>query len=291
MPPSRTKLYGLISLMTFFWSINYVVAKIALRSFPALLIGPLRAATAAAVLLPVFFIRRGDLSDRWQPREFIELALLGVFGITLNQVFFVIGINSTSVAHAALVIATTPLQVLLLAALRGQERVTRRKLAGLGVAIAGIAVLNLGRESQGASFTGDLFIFLASFCFSLYTVFGKEVTRRHNILTVNAFGYLAGALAGAPLLLQQSWSFDYSTVTASGWWALAYMAGLSSVFCYLIFYYALYHLPATRVAAFSYVQPVVATLAGLLILGEAITLPIAAGGLLVLSGVWVTGRH
>ncbi len=293
MPPTRTKLYGLISLMTFFWSINYVVAKIALRSFPALLIGPLRAATAALLLLPVFLFLRPDPAERWSKREVIELALLGVFGITLNQVFFVVGMSSTSVAHAALVIATTPLQVLLLASLRGQESVTARKLAGLGVAIAGIAVLNLGdlgKATRGASFTGDFFVFLASFCFSLYTVFGKEVTRRHNIITVNAFGYLAGALAGAPLLVQQSWDFDFSTVAASGWWALAYMAILSSILCYMIFYYALNHLTATRLAAFSYVQPVIAALAGLLILHEPITLPIAAGGLLVLSGVWVTGR-
>ncbi|MBL0161512.1 MAG: EamA family transporter [Bryobacterales bacterium] len=290
MPPTRAKLYGLISVMTFFWSINYVVAKIALRSFPALLIGPLRAATAAALLLPIFFLRPSDLGEKWQRREVIELALLGVFGITLNQVFFVVGMSSTSVAHAALVIATTPLQVLMLAALRGQERVTVRKLAGLAVAIAGIAVLNLGRETRGASFTGDFFVFLASFCFSLYTVFGKEVTSRHSIITVNAFGYLAGALAGAPLLIQQSWGFDFGAVAASGWWALAYMAILSSILCYMIFYYALNHMTATRLAAFSYVQPVIASLAGLLILREPITLPIAAGGLLVLSGVWVTGR-
>lgn len=277
--------------MTFFWSINYVVAKIALRSFPPLLIGPLRAATAAALLMPVFFFLRRNRSESWQRRDIIELALLGVFGITLNQIFFVVGMSSTSVAHAALVIATTPLQVLMLAAIRGQEKVTPRKLAGLGVAIAGIAVLNLGRATHGASFTGDFFVFLASFCFSLYTVFGKEVTRRHSLLTVNAFGYLAGGLAGAPLLVQQSWGFDFSAVSASGWWALAYMAILSSIFCYMIFYYALSHLSATRVAAFSYVQPVIAALAGLLILREPITLPIAAGGLLVLSGVWVTGRN
>ncbi len=277
-------------MMTFFWSINYVVAKIALRSFPPLLIGPLRAAAAAALLMPVFFFRRPGPGERWQRREIVELALLGVFGITLNQVFFVVGMNSTSVAHAALVIATTPLQVLALAALRGQERITARKLGGLAVAIAGIAVLNLGRETRGASLKGDFFVFLASFCFSLYTVFGKEVTRRHSIITVNGIGYLAGALAGAPLLIQQSWGFDFGSVAASGWWALAYMAILSSILCYMIFYYALNHMSATRLAAFSYVQPVIASLAGLLILREPITLPIAAGGLLVLSGVWVTGR-
>jgi len=289
--PSRHKLYGLVSLMTFFWSINYIVAKIALRSFPALLIAPLRAVVAAVVLLPVYFWvrRRGD---QWSRREVLTLAGLGVFGITLNQVFFVMGMQRTSVAHAALVIATTPLQVMLLAALRGQETITVRKVSGMLVAVGGIAVLHLGPTQNvlGTSFFGDFLVFLASFCFSLYTVFGKEATEHHDSLTVNSLGYIAGAVAGAPLLAQQSAHFDFSKVPSSGWWALAYMALLSSVFCYLAFQYALNHLPASRVAAFSYVQPVIAALAGLLMLREPITGAVAAGGLLVLSGVWVTGR-
>ena len=284
MPPPH-QAHGLIP-DTFFY-INYVVAKIALR-FPPLLIGPLRRQSPPCYCR--FFLPPApNQASGWQRREIIEL---GCWCLRhhANQVF-VVGMNST--IHAALVIATTPLQVLLLAALRGQEKIAPRKLAGLGVAIAGIAVLNLGRETRGASFAGDFYIFLASFCFSLYTVFGKEVTRRHNLVTVNAVGYLAGALAGAPLLIQQSRGFDFSAVSASGWWALAYMAILSSIFCYMIFYYALNHLSATRVAAFSYVQPVIASLAGLLILREPITLPIAAGGLLVLSGVVTerTDRH
>lgn len=294
MTPSRGKLYGLIWLMTLIWSINYVVAKVALRAFPALLIGPLRAAAAAVLLLPLYVWsrRRKRGEDRWQRGELLTLAVLGVFGITLNQVFFVLGMSRTSVAHAALLIATTPLQVMALAALRGQERVTARKAGGMLTAVGGIAVLNLGpgREAHGATLGGDMLVLLAAFSFSVYTVFSKEVTRRHDSVTVNSLGYFAGALAGAPLLAQQSMGFDYSRAPASGWWAMAYMALLSSVLCYLIFYYALNHLPATRLAAFSYMQPVIAALAGLVFLGEPITATVGLGGLLVLSGVWVTGR-
>jgi drug/metabolite transporter (DMT)-like permease len=68
------------------------------------------------------------------------------------------------------------------------------------------------------------------------------------------------------------------------------MAILSSVVCYLIYYYALSHVPATRVAAFSYAQPVIAATAGLAILNEPVTASVAMGGLLVLAGVWLTGR-
>ncbi|MFZ5928055.1 MAG: EamA family transporter [Acidobacteriota bacterium] len=73
-------------------------------------------------------------------------------------------------------------------------------------------------------------------------------------------------------------------------YGLAYMTLLASILCYLIFYYALDHMPASRLAAFSYLQPVIAALTAFVFLHEPVTLPVAAGGALVLGGVWVTGR-
>ncbi len=293
MKPVPRALYALILLMTGIWGANYVVAKAALSHFPALLIGPLRATLAAALLAPAYLVvrARSGRDDAWTARELVFVGLLGVFGITLNQVFFILGMARTSVAHAALLIATTPLQVMALAAARGQERITARKAAGMLTAVAGVGVLHVGDAGgRGATLAGDLLVFLAAFCFSLYTVFSKEVTRRHNSLTVNALGYVAGALAGAPLLAQQSLGFEYGSVGAGGWLALAYMTLLASILCYLIFYYALDHMPASRLAAFSYLQPVIAAVTAFVFLHEPVTLPVAAGGALVLGGVWVTGR-
>ena len=169
--------------------------------------------------------------------------MLGVFGITLNQTLFVVGLQRTSVAHAALVIATTPLQVLVLAALRGQEHITLRKIGGMLVAVGGIVVLNLspGRALHGATPLGDFIVFLGAFSFSLYSVFGKEIALHHDSVTANTLGYAAGALVGAPLLWWQSIGFDYAAVPAVAWWGLGYMTLISSVVCYLIYYYALAH--------------------------------------------------
>lgn len=293
MKPAPKALYALILLMTLIWGANYVVAKTALGHFPALLIGPLRAALAAALLAPAYLAARvrRPRQESWPLGELGLLGLLGVFGITLNQVFFILGMARTSVAHAALLIATTPLQVMALAALRGQEPITVRKAAGMLTAVAGVAVLHAGDAGgRGASLAGDSLVFLAAFCFSLYTVFSKEITQRHDSLTVNALGYVAGALAGAPLLVYESLGFDYGRVAPGGWLALAYMTLLASILCYLIFYYALDHMPASRLAAFSYLQPVIAAATGFAFLHEPVTLPVATGGALVLGGVWVTGR-
>jgi drug/metabolite transporter (DMT)-like permease len=97
-------------------------------------------------------------------------------------------------------------------------------------------------------------------------------------------------LALAPVTLWQGWAFDFARVTLAGWLAVVYMALFSSVICYLIYYYALMRIPASRVSAFSYLQPLMATLMGVVILDEHITLPLMVGGTVIFSGVWLTER-
>jgi drug/metabolite transporter (DMT)-like permease len=107
---------------------------------------------------------------------------------------------------------------------------------------------------------------------------------------VNTVAYLGGAAAMAPLTLSLAAGFPFGTVTARGWASLLYMALFPSMVCYLIYYYALTHIPASRLSAFSYLQPLLATLLALALLGERISGGLAAGGALVLAGVYLTER-
>ena len=74
------------------------------------------------------------------------------------------------------------------------------------------------------------------------------------------------------------------------WLCLLFMALFPSTICYLIYSYALTHIPASRVAAFSYIQPVLATMLAVVMLGERVTLPLVAGGAVIFSGVYLTER-
>ena len=69
------------------------------------------------------------------------------------------------------------------------------------------------------------------------------------------------------------------------------MAVFPSVVCYSIYYYALTHVPASRVAAFSYLQPLLATIMAILLLGENTTAGLMSGGALVLLGVFIAEKR
>ncbi len=289
--PSLGSLYALLLLMVFLWALNFIVGKVALREFPSFFLANLRVAVAGAAMLPLFAWRqrRHPLRITW--RQGWMLFLLGAFGVSLNQIFFTLGLARTSVAHSSILIAMTPVQVVLLAAMIGQEKLTLRKVAGLAIAIGGVAVLQLARHGGStATLAGDLLILLCGFALAAYTVFGKPVTRRYDTITMNTFAYGGGGLLLLPLVLWQSRTFDYGSVSAAGWLSMLYMAIFSSVVAYIIYNYALSYIPASRVSAFSYLQPLFATLMAIPLLHESLTGSLLIGGALVLVGVVLTER-
>jgi drug/metabolite transporter (DMT)-like permease len=289
----RPVLYALIFLMVALWSGNFIIGKVALREFPPLLLSGLRVALAGLFIWPVYWWRARGAGERWTRKDLPILVFLGIFGVALNQLFFVLGLSRTTVAHSAIIISTTPVLVLVIAAMVKLEHVTARKSAGMALAIAGVVVLKaLEAPGNGAgpTWTGDLCIFLAGVTFALFTVLGKRVTGRHSSVTVNTFAYVGGAVALSPVTLWEASSFSFAQVSTRGWASLAYMALFPSVVCYLIYYYALTQIAASRVSAFSYLQPPLATLLGVLMLGERITAPLVLGGAVIFAGVYLAER-
>ena len=285
--PSHLRLYSLIGAMVTFFSLNYIVARFALREFPPMQLTAVRTTVAAVILVTLWLGRRRPTLSR---NDLFSLALLGIFGITLNQLLFAFGLQRTSVAHASLLSALAPIMVLLIASLIGQERITIGKLAGMLIALVGVAILQMdpGKHTI-ATLAGDVIILLSALAIALYSVLGKHVTARHDIVTVNAVSYLAGLIALLPLLLPPP-GFSYAAVSAAGWLSVLYMAVFPSVLGYLIYCYALTQMPASRVSAFSYLQPLLATILAVPMLGEPVTGSLAGGGALVLIGVYLTER-
>jgi drug/metabolite transporter (DMT)-like permease len=287
-------LYGLIFLMISFWSANYIVAKIALREFPPLLLSGLRISLAGLLMLPIRRLGPPEPVPKLFSRDFSLLVVLGLFGVALNQLFFVVGLGRTTVAHASIIVSMGPVVVLLIASSMKLEKLTARKLAGMLLAIAGIVFLKVFQDDGSGparpSWFGDVFVFLSTFAFALFTVFGKPVTRKYSSTTVNTFAYVGGAVALAPLTIWQASAFPLSGISLAAWACVFYMALFPSIAAYLIYYHALTHISASRVASFSYLQPPCATLMAVFLLDEPLTVPVVGAGLAILAGVYITER-
>ena len=136
----------------------------------------------------------------------------------------------------------------------------------------------------------DAITAVACVLFSLFAVYGKQAAERYSTVAVNGFAYVSGAALLAPIALWQARGFPFAHVSAAGWSSLVYMALFPSVICYLIYYHALTHISASRVSAFIYLEPLIATLMGVAFLGERITGALVAGGTVIFTGVYLTER-
>jgi len=286
---SRTpvRLYGLALLVQVFWALNNSISKFALAEIPPVLLAGLRMALAALFMIPIYHWQK----PQWKREHFWKLVGLGGIGLGLNQFLFVVGINYTSVTHAALIIPLTPLIALLLAAAFRMEKLTRAKILGMIVAFAGVMTLQLTKTpARGASLFGDLLLFLGIAFFALYIVLGKRATASYDGLVVNTFGFITSAIALAPLTIWLGRDFDFAHVSLLAWSSMLYMVIFSSIVGYALYYYVLTHMEASRLSTFSYIQPIMTASFAALLLGEPLTPSLGISGALVLLGVWITSR-
>jgi len=287
--PNPWLLWGGISLMTVIWTLNPIAGKIAMRDFPPMLLVALRTAASGAMIGAVLWFKR-----RSQPKVAgKDWLLLLFFGVGLqvgNQIAFINGLGRTSVAHTAFVYALTPILVLALASYRGQEGFRARKLFGMVICIFGVMLLVRDQAGGEATPLGDAIVFVGIIMFSCFTVFGKELQVRYGGVLLNAFAYMAGGIVLQPVVWLGYPDFDFPGVAWQSWAALSYMAAGPAVLGYLIYYWALSHVPASRVAAMQYLHPPLATGFSALFLGETVTLTLGIAGATILLGVFLTER-
>jgi len=267
---------------------TYLVAKRALAEVPVQTLVLWRFILSGAVFAGLLAILPGPaLPPR---RAVVVVLLLGLLAGPLNQGLFFAGLQRSTAAHAALLYALTPIGVYVYSVLRGRETSSTRAGLGLLLAFSGALVLLLahGLRALSGVFVGDLLILGAVTAWVLYTAEGKAFIGEYGALRATAWSMIAGSLWMLPIA---PWALRPELVLASGTVvkaAIVYLAFLTSVVSYLLWYWALGRTDASKVAVFSNLQPVVTALAAWGVLGERIGWEVAVGGVMVLAGVRLT---
>ena len=305
--PGRIVIGASIGLVIVIWTLNFIAAKIGLRSLPALTLASFRVVLAGLVMLPCYLLcsslpgfseaarnsRRGlTLREAW------TFLYMGFFGVTVNQICFTVGLRYTSVSHAAVIVGLGPIYTLIFAVLFKLETATWRKATGMAIAFAGIAAMasENGISTHSPSVLGDAITMTGSIGFALYVVLGKRLGGRYDPLTMTAFSHYAGALIVLPVAIRRAVALGtaehWRAIAWTGWAALFYMAVFSSAVAYVFYFWVLHYLEASQLSAFTYLLPVGATILGILWLGEKGSWNQVLGGALALGGVyWIeSGR-
>jgi len=222
-------------------------------------------------------------------RDALILFGLSLLGVTLNQFFFIEGLQRTTAVNATILIVTIPVFTFVVAGLLGRERFESRRAFGVAVALVGtLVMLHVERFELGNGVAvGNLLVVLNCLCYSLYLVLSRGILQRHPSPTVVAWTFLLGAVVlvplGTPDVVEAA---RQGLFTVPVWWGLAWIVLVPSVLSYSLNNYALKRVRASTVASFVFLQPVFGLLLAMLLLpGEHLDPRAAVAGPIILAGV------
>jgi len=237
---------------------NYVIAKGLMPD----VIGPsgfILLRVSGAVLL--FWMVRLFVKERVRKEDFARLAVCALFGVAANQLLFFHGLSRTSPLNSSIIMLTTPILVLGLAALVLKERLTKRKAIGVGLGTAGAVTVILsstGTALEESSPLGDGMILMNAMSYAVYLVLVKPLMGRYRPITVITWVFTFGWFYVLP--------FGYSEFQAVDWGSLVQVEvmGLTYVVIGVTFFASLLNLFAMRsvspsvVSTYIYLQPLLA---------------------------------
>jgi drug/metabolite transporter (DMT)-like permease len=275
--------YLAISLVTLLWAANFTAAKIGTAQLDPFFIAGVRILATAAV----YFLMLPPEQRRIERKDLGLILPLSLTGIATNHLCFAAGIQITTPSHSAIIHALIPVFVAVAAWFLIRERLSGLGIAGMLLAVAGALVVVLGasREEMRKSIWGDVLTTIGITAFTFYTVFGRRAIERMGSLRVVTLGFLFAVPVMVPFLAWGAIRTDWSRVTWQGWAALAYMFVGANLIAYRCHIYALSHLTAGRVAAFTTLQPAIGISIAVAADQDTLSSTLVAGSVLALGGV------
>ena len=237
----------------------------------------------AAPLMALLMRLRGLAWPRG--RLLAGLAAMGGLGYVGQSLSFFTALTKASASLVALLLYAYPAIVTVLSVLVLGERLTRPRVAALGVALAG-AVLTIGPELSGEPL-GVVLGASAAVIYSVYILVGSRLTPRSGALPASAVIMAAAAAVYAGVVAVQRPAFP---ATAGSWAAVVAIALVSTVVAITTFFAGMARLGPTDASTLSTLEPVVTVVLAALVLDERLSAAQLVGGLLILAAVVVLAR-
>ena len=287
--PTPSRLALAFAAIYLVWGSTYLAIRYAVETIPPLVTAGIRHSIAGSVLLAWAWARGfRPTREHW------------ISGCVLGALFFLIGHGSLHWAEqyvgsglAALLIATEPMFIVVLAWLAGQQKISRLSALGLGLGVAGVAILTgFELHIKGSSLLGLLAVLLGSLSWSA----GVVITPRLKLPT-DALGRTAlPTLCGAAMLLiaagvtGEFHATHWSAISLRSVFGLGYLITFGSIVAFTSYTWLLQRCPPALVATHTYANPVVAVFLGWLLASEPLTLRVVLASIAILGAIVLIRR-
>lgn len=231
-------------------------------------------------------LEKGDLK---------KMMLLALFGVAVNQAFFIYGLSLTKPINSAIIMVSNPIAVMLFTIFIFKERFTLYKITGLAFGVVGALTLLLfkahGSFAIGSeTITGDMMTLINSLSWAVFVVMAKPYMQKYQTVTVMKWIFLFGFIYlfpfGMPDLMEVQWALLPSHTLL----AMVFVVVATTFFAYLLNTYALKALSSSVVSMYIYLQPFLATVIAIILGKDELTTIKIISAALIISGVYLASR-
>ncbi len=286
--PGHPALFGLtcVGAAIVLWSTAEVVTRTIIQD-----IGPFLLAAARFTIGSVFLLMflPGELRRRSLriTRRVVWMATwMSVIGVVIASVSYQYSLKYAGAAIVATVFGTSPLMVLLLAAMLLNEAITPAKVVGMSAGLCGIGVLSLSQTSATFSLLGLGLAVVCAFSFALFTVIVKKFAGPYAGLPITALCFVMGALFLIPMAIAEGDTKAWAHMETL-WLPVLYLAIGASGLPYLLYFVGVERVEATQAISLVLMKPPLAAMLAVVCLGEPVTWNLVTGMGLILVGLYL----
>ena len=244
------------------------------------------------ILFWILFLAK-PVNIRIARKDLGRFVLCAITGVVINQTLFIKGLSLTYSIHASLLMLTTPILIVFIAAWILRERISFIKLSGLALGITGAAVLVIGKENSGTGNSivlGDILIIINAISYTFYFVLVKPLMLKYDPVVIIRWIFSFGFLLILPLGWIEFTQIQWQQFTGVDYTIMALIVIGGTFFAYLFNVYGIKILGASVAGFYIYTQPFFAAIIAMLFLKEELSMyKIVAAGL-IFAGVFLANK-
>jgi len=273
-------LYAMVTII--FWSLAYVLTRIALPYFSAFSLGFLRYFIASITLLFIAIITKMNPPKREDLKWFLSTGAAGFF---LYMIFFNKGCEAVTASTSSIIIATVPVMTALLARFTLSEKLNRIQWTALFIEFAGVILLTL-MDGIAMVNKGVLWLILAAVSLSVYNLLQRKLTKTYSALQTSAFSIFSGTIMlsiFSPIALKEVQAAPALMIAS-----ILILGVFSSAVAYAAWSQAFAKADnISSVSNYMFITPFLASLLGFVLAGEKPDSSTIAGGSVILCGMMI----
>ena len=241
------------------WGLMAPIGKSALQEFSALSVTTFRMIGAAAAfwMLSIFCKQ-----EHVNHRDMLKIFFASLFALVFNQGIFIFGLSMTSPIDASIVTTTLPIVTMIVAAIYLKEPITNKKVLGIFVGAMGALILIL--SSQAASGGNRNLCLVAQISFSIYLTVFKGLSQQYSAVTINKWMFVYASICYIPFSYYDISTIQWASISTVAIIQVLYVVLGGSFLAYLCIMTAQKLLRPTVVSMYNYMQPIVATIAAII---------------------------